>query len=101
MILTLIKSGLTILILAFLLTGVQAQNDLPPFGFDFRYKFENLSTEQGLSQSTVKCFFQDRQGFLWIGTANGLNRYDGYHFKVFRNNPSNTATISHNSISCI
>ena len=101
MVVTLIKSGIATLVLIFSLGSVKAQNNLPPFGFDFRYKFENLNTEHGLSQNTVKCFFQDRKGFLWIGTENGLNRYDGYHFKVFRNNPSDPATISHNSISCI
>jgi len=45
--------------------------------------FQHLSVEQGLSQSTVYCMIQDRQGFLWFGTEGGLNRYDGFRFQVF------------------
>ena len=45
--------------------------------------FEQLSNEQGLSQPTVSCLLQDSLGYLWIGTQNGLNRYDGYGVEVF------------------
>jgi PAS domain S-box-containing protein len=48
------------------------------------YVFEHLSHEQGLSYNTVTCFAQDKQGFLWVGTLDGLNRYDGTSFTVFR-----------------
>jgi ligand-binding sensor domain-containing protein/signal transduction histidine kinase len=47
-------------------------------------RFESLSTKQGLSQSTVLCALQDRQGFMWFGTQDGLNRFDGYEFRVYR-----------------
>jgi len=50
-------------------------------------QFDHLSLEHGLSQSTVKCILQDRQGYLWFGTADGLNKYDGYNFTVYRRNP--------------
>lgn len=50
------------------------------------YKFEHLSQEQGLSYNTVTNFTQDTQGFLWIATFNGLNRYDGVAFKTFSRN---------------
>ena len=46
--------------------------------------FKRLTTEHGLSQSSVPCLLQDSQGFLWVCTQNGLNRYDGYRFKVYR-----------------
>ncbi len=62
---------------------------------------EHLSLTDGLSQGTVKCIFQDSKGFLWFGTLNGLNRYDGYGFKIFTNNPENPATISDNNINNI
>ena len=42
-----------------------------------------LSTGQGLSNNEVKCILQDHKGFMWFGTLDGLNRYDGYAFKVF------------------
>jgi len=59
--------------------------------------FEHLSVEDGLSQSTVTCILQDRQGFLWLGTTNGLNKYDGYSFQVFKLdlNDSNSLSSSH------
>ncbi|MET0634841.1 MAG: two-component regulator propeller domain-containing protein [Chitinophagaceae bacterium] len=47
-------------------------------------KVKNLSTENGLSDNRVTCFHKDKKGFMWIGTRNGLNRYDGHSFKVFR-----------------
>lgn len=46
--------------------------------------FERLSIDDGLSQSNVKAIIQDEAGFLWFGTENGLNRYDGYNFKQYR-----------------
>lgn len=46
--------------------------------------FEKITTQQGLSQNDVNCIFQDHNGFLWIGTNDGLNRYDGYSFRTFR-----------------
>ncbi|MEP7164601.1 MAG: two-component regulator propeller domain-containing protein [Ferruginibacter sp.] len=48
------------------------------------FKTKNLSTENGLSDNRVTCFHKDKKGFMWIGTRNGLNRYDGHSFKVFR-----------------
>nr|WP_320119465.1 two-component regulator propeller domain-containing protein [uncultured Marinifilum sp.] len=46
--------------------------------------FEKITTQQGLSQNDVNCIFQDHNGFLWIGTNDGLNRYDGYTFRTYR-----------------
>ncbi|MDF2438758.1 MAG: putative periplasmic ligand-binding sensor domain protein [Bacteroidota bacterium] len=61
-------------------------------------KFNNISILQGLSQSTVNCVIQDREGFMWIGTQDGLNKFDGYSFKVFKHDPKITSSISDNYI---
>jgi ligand-binding sensor domain-containing protein/signal transduction histidine kinase len=61
-------------------------------------KFERLTVEQGLSQNTIQCLLQDRQGFLWFGTRDGLNRYDGYSFTVYKPEPQNTQSLSDNQI---
>jgi streptogramin lyase len=60
--------------------------------------FDHFSLQHGLSQNSVTCVLQDRQGFLWIGTTDGLNRYDGNGFAVFRRNPHDTSSIADNCI---
>lgn len=62
------------------------------------YYFKSYTIANGLSYNTVFCMLQDEQGFLWFGTRDGLNRFDGYTFKVFRNDPSNPGTIGNNAI---
>jgi ligand-binding sensor domain-containing protein/signal transduction histidine kinase len=57
---------------------------LPNTSYSQNIRFEQFSLEEGLSQSVVNVVLQDRQGFLWIGTEDGLNRYDGYGFKVYK-----------------
>lgn len=64
-------------------------------------KFESISNEEGLSQSIVYCTLQDSRGFLWFGTEDGLNRYDGYQFLIFRHDQKNPDSISHNDIRVI
>jgi ligand-binding sensor domain-containing protein/serine phosphatase RsbU (regulator of sigma subunit) len=64
-------------------------------------KFKNLSIEDGLSQSVVTFIHKDSHGFLWIGTQDGLNKYDGYEFKVYRYIKSDNRTISNNNIAII
>ena len=49
--------------------------------------FERLNTSHGLSNNTVKRIFQDSKGYLWIGTNDGLNKYDGYNFTNYRHDP--------------
>jgi two-component system sensor histidine kinase ChiS len=46
-------------------------------------KFEHISSEDGLSQNTVTAIIQDQKGFMWFATQEGLNRYDGYEFKIY------------------
>ncbi|MEO8771032.1 MAG: ATP-binding protein [Ferruginibacter sp.] len=60
--------------------------------------YESISIAQGLSQGMVFDILQDRDGFIWVATKNGLNRYDGYDFKVFNNDPYNKYTLSSNTI---
>jgi len=62
------------------------------------YYFKHLQVEDGLSNNTAICTLQDSKGFLWFGTKDGLNRYDGYTFKIYRNNPSDSNSIGNNSI---
>jgi signal transduction histidine kinase/ligand-binding sensor domain-containing protein/class 3 adenylate cyclase/DNA-binding NarL/FixJ family response regulator len=61
-------------------------------------EFEHLSVEQGLSNVVVNCIFQDKQGYIWIGTGVGLNRYDGNIFKIFNNNPDDPKSLSHDFV---
>lgn len=63
--------------------------------------FSNLSLNDGLSQITVTSVFQDKNGYMWFGTRNGLNRFDGYRFDVFANEQGSVYSISDNHILCI
>ena len=62
------------------------------------FKFTHLSIEDGLSQTTVTTILQDRHGFMWFGTQDGLNRYDGYSFVVYRNDPNDLNSLGGNQI---
>jgi len=62
---------------------------------------DHLGIENGMSNSAVRSFFQDHNGFMWIGTNDGLNRYDGYEFKIFRSNDQDTTSIIQNWINVI
>jgi len=64
-------------------------------------RFQNISSEQGLSQSAVFGITQDSQGFMWFGTEEGANRYNGYEMRIFRPERGNPTTISNNWINCI
>jgi signal transduction histidine kinase/CheY-like chemotaxis protein/ligand-binding sensor domain-containing protein len=60
--------------------------------------FEHLSAEQGLSQANVWCVHQDKLGFIWMATEDGLNLYDGYYFRIFRHNQHDSTSISNNNV---
>lgn len=64
-------------------------------------KFKHLSLEEGLSQSSVLCVLQDHNGFLWFGTRDGLNKYDGYTFKKYRYNAQNAESLSNSYVRSI
>ncbi|NJK94807.1 MAG: hypothetical protein HC905_07720 [Bacteroidales bacterium] len=63
-----------------------------------QYSFNYYSTAQGLSNNSVNCTVQDSLGYIWIGTKDGLNRFDGRTFKVYRNRPGDKSSISNNYI---
>lgn len=63
--------------------------------------FKHFTQEQGLSSNSVMRLLQDRQGFVWIGTNDGLNRFDGYKFTIFRHNPDDPGTLSDNWIDAL
>lgn len=62
--------------------------------FSQPYYFRHYGVENGLSHNTVFCSLQDKQGFMWFGTKDGLNRFDGYRFKLFHTNTSKTSDLS-------
>lgn len=64
-------------------------------------RFESISLEQGLSQSVVRSILQDRRGFLWFATQDGLNKYDGYTITVYRPEPGNSQSLSDQNICCM
>lgn len=64
-------------------------------------KFDRITTEQGLSDNYVMAILQDRHGYMWIGTRDGLNRFNGNSFTQFRHDPENPQTIADGSINCL
>jgi signal transduction histidine kinase/ligand-binding sensor domain-containing protein/AraC-like DNA-binding protein len=68
--------------------GLAQRNDL---------RFKHLSVQDGLSRSWVKCFLEDRTGLLWIGTADGLNKFDGKDFTIYKYLPALPRSINHNN----
>jgi ligand-binding sensor domain-containing protein/signal transduction histidine kinase len=64
-------------------------------------RFDHISIEQGLSQSSARVILQDSRGFLWFGTEDGLNRYDGYNFKTFKPDPDVSSSLSDRWINSI
>lgn len=63
-----------------------------------RIEFERHSLEQGLSHAAVNCVIQDKKGFIWVGTQDGLNCWDGHSFTVYRHDPADSTTLSHSFV---
>jgi signal transduction histidine kinase/ligand-binding sensor domain-containing protein/DNA-binding response OmpR family regulator len=80
---------IAIIILVFSPATTQGQNI---------FRFDHIGSEDGLSQNTGNSILFDSKGFMWIGTWNGLNRYDGYEFKIFRSSPGNPSSFTNNRI---
>lgn len=66
-----------------------------------RYYFQHLGLKNKLSQSSVLCITQDRNGFMWFGTKDGLNRYDGSNFRIFKHNHSNPHSLGNNNVNSL
>ena len=83
-----------------LITGfclrLSAQNKLSS-----NLRFGRIAVDKGLSHATVYCSYQDSQGFMWFGTEDGLNKYDGYSFEIYKADPADSKSISNNIIRCI
>ncbi|MFM2442155.1 MAG: hypothetical protein RL449_796, partial [Bacteroidota bacterium] len=80
---------LVFFLLMFIFFGLYSQNQT---------RYERLGTNSGLSQSSIYKIIQDKKGFLWFATGDGLNRYDGHNFKIYRNDPSDPKTLSGSEI---
>lgn len=86
------KQLLTLLLLVCSL-AVSADSHLIP-----DMKFRRLDTRDGLSNSQINRIFQDSKGFVWIATAYGLNRYDGYRFRTFFSDATDSTTLRNNYV---
>jgi len=64
-------------------------------------QFDHITSEQGLSDNYVLCAMQDRYGYMWFGTRDGLNRYDGHTFTIYRHQSDDPGSISDGSVNCI
>lgn len=84
-------------IILFLVTGSTMQ----VFAQDSHLTFTNYTINDGLSDGLVNCVTQDHQGFMWFGTGDGLDRFDGYEFKDFYHYPFDTSSLSDNSITAL
>ena len=71
------------------------------FAFASGFRFRHISSDQGISSNRVRSLFQDYKGYIWIGTEDGLDRYDGIEFKTYRYDPSNKRSIGDNYISVL
>ena len=73
----------------------------PAQSVEEHYYFKNLSIRNGLSQNTVNAILQDRKGFMWLGTKDGLNRYDGLSFRKFKHDAANPRSIGNSFITSL
>jgi signal transduction histidine kinase/ligand-binding sensor domain-containing protein/DNA-binding response OmpR family regulator len=93
---TAIRYARTVCVGAFLLLAGSA-----PLAAQERVAFRHLTIADGLSQNAVSAIVQDRRGFMWFGTKDGLNRYDGYQFVAFRHDPFDSTSISDSEIASL
>ena len=75
-------------------TSLEIEEQYPLPGVNSTLRFEHIGLAEGLSQSVIHAILQDHFGFLWVGTEDGLNRYDGYNFKIYRPDTENSNSIN-------
>jgi ligand-binding sensor domain-containing protein len=63
--------------------------------------FKILTTSMGISHGDVLCFYRDHEGYIWIGTTDGLNKYDGVGFKIYKRNNNDSTSLTNSYINCI
>lgn len=80
---------------------VSPGSEFQQYRYSRDFRFRRLGVEEGLSNPYVTEIFQDRQGFIWVATADGLNRFDGYQFRVFRNVPEDPLSLSDNRVTAL
>lgn len=85
-------------LLALLLTGLLSLQTLHAID---KTPITHLGIQHGLSNNSIRCIYQDHKGIMWFGTYDGLNRYDGYNFTVFRNKLNDSTSLPHNYIYAI
>jgi ligand-binding sensor domain-containing protein len=68
---------------------------LPNFSQKPSLIFHNLSIQDGLSENSINAVIEDKKGFMWIATQDGLNKYDGYRFTIYNSNPDDSFSVSH------
>ncbi len=71
------------------------------FGQNQDSRFKHLSMEEGLSQTSISCILRDSRGFMWFGTEDGLNKYDGTNFTIYRHKPKDNNSLSSSYINAI
>ncbi len=69
--------------------------------FSQQLRFKHITNHDGLSSLYVSCIMQDDKGFMWFGTQDGLNKYDAYQIRVFKNDPTNANSLSSSDITCL
>jgi len=70
-------------------------------GFSQPRRFKHLTSENGISQSEIYSFLEDSRGFIWFGTVDGLNRYDGYNIDIYNTNKNDPNSLSNNTVRCL
>jgi len=81
-----LKSLCFAFILLIFISNVNAQ--------EFEYEFKRLTVKDGLSHNNVYTIIQDKDGYMWFGTQDGLNNYDGYKISIFRHEPNNSNSLT-------